>query len=148
MSTVTDPPRPDVRPEPSVRTSDELLPPVTPPTGRFIVQLFVIPAVIVTVIVLLWLLVAGVVLRRSGNPDELIRSLSGLSGDRWQNAQQLADMLRDERYGQFKQNKSAAGQLAQIIQRERGGAARPPRRHSSHRRVDEPHAGTRSGLGR
>ena len=35
--------------EATVRSSDELLPPVTPPTGRFILQLFVIPAVIVAV---------------------------------------------------------------------------------------------------
>jgi hypothetical protein len=96
--------------------SDELLPPITPPTGRFIVQLFVIPAVIVTVIVLLWMLLAGVVLRRSGDPDELIQGLASSSEEkRWQYAQQLADMLRDERHATFKQNEAAAGQLAQII---------------------------------
>lgn len=122
MSTVTDPPQIDYRSEPNVRTSDELLPPITPPSGRFIVQLFVVPAVIVTVIVLLWLLVAGVVLRRSGNPQELIQSLSGSSGERWQSAQQLADMLRDERYDSFKENEAAARQLAQIIERELGQA--------------------------
>lgn len=107
---------------PSARPSDEFLPPVTPPTGRFIVQLFVIPAVIVTVIVLLWLLLAGVVLRRSGNPEELIKSLS--SAERWQSAQQLADMLRDERYAEFKQDHAAARQLAQILERELARAER------------------------
>jgi HEAT repeat protein len=86
-------------------------------------QLFVIPAVIVTIVVLLWMLLAGVVLRRSGNPDELIKGLTGTSADRWQNAQQLADMLRDERYADFKKNESAAAQLAQIIQRELRRAA-------------------------
>lgn len=102
-----------------IRSSDDLLPPVTPPTGRFILQLFVIPAVIVVIVVLLWMLLAGVVLRRSGNPDELIRGLTGTSANRWQNAQQLADMLRDNnRYADFKRNESAAGQLAQIIHRE------------------------------
>jgi hypothetical protein len=86
-------------------------------------QLFVIPAVIVIIVVLLWMLLAGVVLRRSGNPDELIKGLTGTSADRWQNAQQLADMLRDERYADFKRNESAAGQLAQIIGRELRRAA-------------------------
>jgi HEAT repeat protein len=113
-----------MRVEPPVRRPDELLPPVTPPTGRFIVQLFIIPAVIVTVIVLLWLLLTGVVLRRSGNPDELIKSLAGGAGDRWQDAQQLADMLRDERHADFKRNTAAAGQLAQIIDRKVGQAER------------------------
>lgn len=116
MSTTEQPAAEHTEPQKNIRTSEEFLPPVTPPTGRFIVQLFVIPAVIVTVIVLLWLLLAGVVLRRSGDPEELIKSLS--SPDRWQSAQQLADMLRDERHAQFKRNESAARQLAQIMQRE------------------------------
>jgi hypothetical protein len=41
---------------PSTLSPNDALPPVEPPSAGFILQLFVIPGVIVTIIVLVWLL--------------------------------------------------------------------------------------------
>src|SRR5262249_13140499 len=72
----------------------EGLPPVAPPTGRFIAQLFLIPLLIVTVIVLIvgagFLMVAE---RR--DPGYFLRNLDSNNEDiRWRAANDLAQVLK------------------------------------------------------
>ena len=106
-------------------TGDDLLPPVEPPSAGFIIQLFVVPALIVLVIVGVWLMFNWLV-RQAARPQDLIQGLEqGASIARWQRASELADMLRNERFVEFKRNPDNARQLAGILDREmaRAGAA-------------------------
>jgi hypothetical protein len=96
---------------------DDNLPPVEPPSATFLIQLFVVPALIVLVIVGLWLSFNWLVRRTS--PESMIQGLEeGANIARWQRASELADMLRNKRFPEFKRNAEAAGKLARILNRE------------------------------
>jgi hypothetical protein len=98
-------------------TGNELLPPVEPPSAGFIVQLFVVPAFIVIVILGVWLLFNSLVRRSS--PEKVVEGLEGgPMVARWQRAKELGDMLRNERYAEFKRNPNAAANVARILDKE------------------------------
>lgn len=104
--------------------ADELLPPVEPPTARFIIQLFVVPALIVLVVVLLgWLMTA---LATSGvrDPQQIVATLRSSSQSRWQEAFELANSLRTDRDNKLKSNTALAEELARLLAEEHE-AARP-----------------------
>lgn len=70
------------------------LPPVKPPSGRFIAQLFLIPGLIVTVLVAIWLLGNYLVAERR-DPDYFLRNLDSDNADiRWRAAHDLAQVLK------------------------------------------------------
>jgi HEAT repeat protein len=97
-------------------SSDELLPPVEPPSAGFIIQLFVIPAVIVAAVVLLWFAIES--LARSGeqDPDKIVSDLKSNNQARFQRANELADMLRlPQRYPKLKVSHELAGKLAAYL---------------------------------
>jgi HEAT repeat protein len=102
---------------PPAPAGDDNLPPVEPPSASFLIQLFVVPALIVLVIVGVWLTFTWLVRRTS--PEIMIQGLEqGPSIARWQRASELADMLRNKRFAQFKRDPEAAGHLARILNRE------------------------------
>ena len=111
---VDDPTAPQSGPRPLA--GDEFMPPVEPPSAGFIIQLFVVPAVIVLLIVAVWLTVSWLVHRT--RPQDLIQGLEGSGVARWQKASELADILRNERFADFKRNKEAASRLADNLRRE------------------------------
>ena len=93
---------------------EDTLPPVEPPIATFIIQLFVVPAVIVAIIVLVWTLFNW--LAQMGNdPMSFVRSLERNNEARWQAAVNLADALRDPRNVALKQNTVVAQKLADIL---------------------------------
>lgn len=97
-------------------STDELLPPIEPPSAGFILQLFVIPAVIVAAVVLLWLLVESLARGGEQNPDEILAGLRSSNQARFQRAKDLADMLRQpERYPQLKVNRELSQKLAEYL---------------------------------
>jgi hypothetical protein len=96
---------------------DDTLPPVEPPSAGFIVQLFVVPGVIVTVIVLVWLLFTWIA-RGADDPQQYLTSLERGGPSRWQAAANLADALRDGRHTEFRNNREAAAQLVALLDRE------------------------------
>jgi HEAT repeat protein len=101
----------------------DLLPPVEPPSAGFIIQLFVVPALIVLAIVAVWLTVSSL-MRTATDPKTLIEGLEhGPSVARWQRASELADMLRNERFVEFRRSPEAAEDLARILEREIDGAS-------------------------
>jgi hypothetical protein len=103
----------------SVATSgDDLLPPVEPPSARFIIQLFVVPALIVMLVVGVWIVVTWLVHRTTMQPEDLINGLQTANVARWQRASELADLLRNDRFADFRANGKAATQLAGILDRE------------------------------
>jgi HEAT repeat protein len=108
----------DPRANPRLPAGDDLLPPVEPPSAGFIIQLFVVPALIVLLIVAIWLAFNWLV-RTASSPEDVIKGLKqGPSIARWQRANELAHMLRNERFADFKKNANAASDLAGILDRE------------------------------
>jgi hypothetical protein len=98
---------------------EDLLPPVEQPSARFIIQLFVVPALIVLLIVGVWLSFNWLVRRTALGPDTLIAGIEeGPSVARWQRASELANLLQDKRYASLKQDPKAAANLARILDRE------------------------------
>jgi hypothetical protein len=80
-------------PAPSPAEAPKGLPPVAPPSGRFIVQLFLVPGLIVAVAVLILLgfkfLVGG-----TRTPEEFLKDLDNPNPDiRWRAASDLAQVL-------------------------------------------------------
>jgi hypothetical protein len=106
----------DYQPQNSVLPDDQL-PPVEPPSAGFIVQLFVIPALIV---VIMFALGAGIkwLVDRDNNPQSYVESLRRNSDARWQAAHDLADLLRNPRYARLKEDAKLAEQLAGILNKE------------------------------
>jgi len=106
------PPRPTV-------TGDELLPPVEPPSAGFIIQLFVVPAVIVACVVALWVMVTMLATAGDEDPTKIVAALRGSNQARWQKADELANMLRLEaRYPELKHNSELAQELAKLLEEE------------------------------
>jgi HEAT repeat protein len=97
-------------------SGDDLLPPVEPPSAGFILQLFVVPALIVLVIVGVWLSFSWLVHR--SQPKDLIQGLQSSRVARWQRASELADMLRNDRNERLKTDSSTALQLAEVLNQE------------------------------
>lgn len=107
-------------------SGEDLLPPVEPPPAGFILKLFVIPGLIVTVLLLVWQLPNMLVGRASEQPEKMIERLEqGSSIARFQAAFDLANKLRDDQYAKLRRNAAAATKLAGVLERqiERGGAA-------------------------
>lgn len=70
------------------------MPPVTPPSGRFIAQLFLVPGMIVLVAVLL-LLAFRYLLGGGHTPESFLRQLDSDNADiRWRGASDLAQVLK------------------------------------------------------
>jgi len=99
--------------------ADELLPPVEPPNASFLLQLFVVPAVIVLVVVCLWMLVTSLASSDSEDPEKIISALRGSNQNRWQQAYELANMLQiEKRYPKLKANAELASELAKLLDEE------------------------------
>jgi HEAT repeat protein len=98
---------------------DELFPPVEPPPAGFILKLFVIPALIVMVLLAVWQVPKWLVRQTTARPDELIQRLEhGSAIARNQNALDLANYLRDERFIEFRRSPQSAQQLAKVLERQ------------------------------
>ncbi|MCC7475157.1 MAG: HEAT repeat domain-containing protein [Pirellulales bacterium] len=98
---------------------EELLPPVEQPSARFIIQLFVVPALIVLAIVGVWLMFSWLVRSTSISPAKLIDGIEGGSAvARWQRASELAEMLQNKRYASIKADGKSAQRIAGILERE------------------------------
>lgn len=101
--------RPAPTPAPGASHRPEDLPPVTPPSAGFIVQLFVIPALIVMGVVSVWALFGK--LADSGSDwQQLVAELGGGNEHRrWRAAQELAQVLNNERIAPPKDTQPLAG---------------------------------------
>lgn len=102
---------------PDTVSADDRLPPVEPPSAGFIVQLFVIPALIV---VIMFALGAGVkwLVERDNNPQSYVELLRNDNVGRWQAASDLAELLRNSRYARLKDDAHLAQELADILNQE------------------------------
>lgn len=95
-------------------SQDDSLPPVEPPSAAFLVQLFLVPAIIVGIIVSVWL--AFHWLAQLGNdPEGYVRTLRRANEGRWQAALNLANDLRGPSAATLKADTKLAGDLAGIL---------------------------------
>lgn len=98
---------------------EPLLPPVEPPNARFLIQLFVVPAVIVMFVVGIWWLVTAMATSSANDPAAVVAKLRSSNQNRWQEAYELANMLRvEQRYPKLKRNEKLAGELAALLAEE------------------------------
>jgi HEAT repeat protein len=86
----------------------------------FILQLFIIPMVIVTIIVLIWLLFNWLA-HMGSNPADLVTDLKKFNDSSWQKALTLADLLRNPRYEYLKRDAELAKELASVLDRQLDG---------------------------
>jgi HEAT repeat protein len=94
--------------------SPDDLPPVEPPSAGFLVQLFLVPAIIVGIIVCVWL--AFHWLAQLGNdPQAAVRALRRNTEGRWQAALNLANDLRGPGGAKLKADEALAGELASVL---------------------------------
>ena len=97
-------------------SSDELLPPVEPPSAGFIIQLFVIPAVIVAAVVAIWFVIESLARRGEQDPAVIVKALKSNNQARFQQAKELADMLRlPQRYPEMKVSHDLSHQIAAYV---------------------------------
>ncbi len=89
------------------------LPQVQPPNAGFLVQLFLVPGVIVAIIVLVWLSVDWLA-HQDSDPKQYVNGLRRDTPDVWQKAENLAEMLRNDR-GELKNDGRLAAELADIL---------------------------------
>jgi hypothetical protein len=102
---------------PNPQSPDDALPPVEPPSARFILQLFIVPGLIVLIIVMVWMMFSWLA-TKGQNPRETIAKLKVPNAARWQHAMELANVIRGGSHSQFKRDPAAARDLAQILQDE------------------------------
>ena len=94
------------------RTADQSLPPVEPPSAGFILQLFVVPAVMVIIIVLVWLMFNWLA-HMGSDPQDYVAALRRGNVARWQAAVNLANAMRSN--PKLKQDAALADQLAKLL---------------------------------
>ena len=104
--------------DPLPKSPDEALPPVKAPSAGFLLQLFLIPMIIVTIIVMICLLFNWLA-HMGSDPRDLARGLRGrLNEASWQKAFTLTNLLRDPKHAYLKKDAELAGQLAEVLEEE------------------------------
>jgi hypothetical protein len=102
------------------RLPADSLPPVAPPTATFILQLFLIPLLIVSIVVLLWLLFGWLAHIGHDNASDLVRGIERGDNSSGQLAFELAGLLRspDPKYDALRRDAAVAGRLAAFLDRD------------------------------
>jgi hypothetical protein len=103
----------------------EELPPVEPPSAGFIVQLFLVPALIVMVVVGVWALFGKLASSELDWRKLVVEVQSGNHHRRWRGALGLAQMLKaDEQLGEqgtgLARNSEIAGELTALLREQLG----------------------------
>ena len=101
--------------QPSQPGPDDNLPPVSPPSAGFLMQLFVVPMVIVVIIVMVCLMFNWLA-HLGSKPEDLVDDLTKLNPGSWQKALTIANMLCDPNQAELRQNDVMADRLAEILQ--------------------------------
>jgi HEAT repeat protein len=104
----------------------ESLPPVEAPTATFLLQLFLIPLLIVSIVVALWLMFSWMAHMGRDNPQELVKAIAKGDDSSWQRAYELADLLRspDPRYDALRRDSKLAQELAAFLDKDLNVAAK------------------------
>ena len=104
----------EVAENPSTSSSaDSALPEIRPPNAGFILQLFLIPMMIVSVIICVWLLFNFI--SRGETPTELVRGLQKMNNASWQKAYTLSSLLRAPA-SELRNDEELAQQLVSVLE--------------------------------
>ncbi len=108
----------DPQPVEAKRPYDASLPPVEAPTAAFVMQLFLIPLAIVTIVVLLWLSFSWLAQAGRDDPKKLVEELRRGTDVSWQSAYTLAEILRspDPRYDALRADHQMAQELVALME--------------------------------
>jgi len=100
--------------------SVQALPPVAPPTATFILQLFLIPLLIVSIVVVLWLLFGWLAHMGHDNAGDLVRGIERGDNGSGQLAFELAGLLRssDPKFDALRSDTALAQRLATFLERD------------------------------
>ena len=107
------------------------LPPVQPPSAGFIVQLFVIPALVVLCIVVVWLLFNWLA-HMGGNPTSYVAAMKAGRADSGQQAYNLADEL--QRNETARTDPELAKDVANFLEELLAQPLPGPEQHEQHKR--------------
>ena len=105
----------DAGPNPQAMAADDVLPVVVAPTMALVAQLFLIPLLIVSIIVAVWLSVYWLV-NVGSDPQRYVEDLQNPGKGSWQSAASLADMLRNPRNDALKRDAPLARRLAEALE--------------------------------
>ncbi len=83
-------------PKPADLERGESLPSVEPPTAGFILQLFLIPLLIVSIVIALWLLFSWLAHAGQNDPEIVLRDLRRMGSNSFQRAHELASILQEQ----------------------------------------------------
>jgi len=108
---------------------DDALPPVEPPSGGFLLQLFIVPGIIVLVIVAVWSLF-GRLAQTGSNPEDFVTQLERGGHQRWVAAWNLVQTLQTSGNEAFKSDPAVVDRLANILRRQRETNSREQRNGS------------------
>lgn len=97
-------------------SADDSLPAVEPPSAGFILQLFVVPAVMVIIIVAVWLMFNWLA-HMGDNPQSYVEALRRGNVARWQAAVNLANAMRREN-SKLKKDAALATDLSKLLDAE------------------------------
>lgn len=109
----TEPDKPS-KGKPSKGKAEEALPLVEPPGAGFILQLFLIPMLIVTIIVGVWMMFSWLA-HLGSDPKELVDDIARGDKNGWQKAATLAELLQNREYEHLKSDVGLAGKLAEVL---------------------------------
>jgi len=124
-------------PKPDDLSPQKNLPPVQPPSAGFIVQLFVIPALVVLVIVLVWLLFNWLA-HMGGNPTAYVAAMKANRANSWQQAYNLAEELQrnDDARNDPELAKDVASFLDELLAQPLPKDERPDKHHRDLRKEE------------
>ena len=108
------PPTPPARPSAPPRSADDILPPVEAPSAGFLLQLFFIPLVIVSIIVSIWAMFSWLV-HLGSDPRDLVKDIRAMNDASWQKAYTLSDALRNPEFDSLKDDEGLAMDLANLL---------------------------------
>jgi hypothetical protein len=109
--------------EPPFGTPAEELPPVEAPTAGFIVQLFVIPAIIVVVVIAVWLLFGKLAGGERDAMDYVRTIRSDNENRRWRAAHELASLIGND--ATLARDPQLLGELTDLLDQELGKEGNP-----------------------
>lgn len=101
---------------------DDALPPVEPPSAGLLLQLFVVPAVIVLLIVVVYIGLFQLFTSQA-DPKVFVERIDRNNTGSWQAASDLADRLRNPADKEIRKDRELALAIAQILERELGEAS-------------------------
>jgi hypothetical protein len=106
-------------PKPSNNDLPTVLPRVEPPSVTFLLQLFLIPLLIVSAIIAVWLLFSWLATAGS-DPRDMLKEIRSGRGMGWQQAVSLANALEHshERYADLRKDATFAKEIGEIVREE------------------------------